>query len=184
MYYKLKERTLEELKEKTTLLTNICRDYQVPMFITFTVENTEDDTDYQVEVVRPDETRYFSLSKDVINDIETAMSLIMEYCQIYKISCFITVAVENTAKKTVYKRRVHHPTHLTNDQIAKHILVVNQFELSGSKEEAYSFFLTDDQMAKHITVSKNNCSVIEPRCTDDFDTDVFDDLDGELSDGT
>lgn len=76
-----------------------------------------------------EEKSYYQLTEKQRKDVKTALSALLEVCQIYNIPMFASVAVENGAEKTEYENIVYggraHEVYLKDDHIQRHILVAN-----------------------------------------------------------
>ena len=85
------------------------------------------------------EKDYFELNENKDRLLEEKITELLELCKIYDLPAFFTIAVKNTASETVYHSAVNgvgsHNRKLANDQIRKHILISNGFEILKQDEE-------------------------------------------------
>lgn len=71
-------------------------------------------------------------------EITQKIDELLELCQYRNVPMFVSVAVEDDGKTTTYHNRMHsakaHNINLTDDQIAKHMLIANGFAAVPPRE--------------------------------------------------
>jgi len=79
------------------------------------------------------EYRKFSLSDDELAELESLCVQLLEFCHIHELPMFFTAAVKGNNDVTEYKRITYgpdsHNINLKDNQIRKHILVADGFEV-------------------------------------------------------
>lgn len=92
--------------------------------------------------------------------VESALLKLKETCHMLSIPMFATVAVENNDEGTVYNSIVNgagsHGIKLANDQIRKHVLIANQFEII--KDDADEVSIVPPKDKKRIRMTSTNKS--------------------------
>lgn len=100
----------------------------------------------------------FELSNNDLKKVEAALLKLKETCQMLNVPMFATVAVENNDEKTIYNSIVNgagsHDMKLTNDQIRKHILIANQFEII--KDDTGEASIVPPKDKKRLRMSSTN----------------------------
>ena len=93
-----------------------------------------------------DKVDRFKVDDDVIEMIDSKFREALELCQIYKVPMFATFVTENDELGTKYKNIVYngasHLVNLQDDNIRKHMLVSNGFEVVPARD-CMSIDLTD-----------------------------------------
>ena len=82
---------------------------------------------------------YYTLDHAQKEQIESRLRDLLEVCQLYGVPVYATAAIENNEEDTVYNRIIYsaqaHQMKLTNDQIRKHMLVANGFEVVAPRDK-------------------------------------------------
>lgn len=66
--------------------------------------------------------------------IQLRINHFLEACQLYKIPCFITAAIENDTSGTKYTSSIYHDQKLTEDKIALIMKVLNGYQVVDPRE--------------------------------------------------
>ena len=78
------------------------------------------------------------LTKDAKKDIDKKLEELLELCRIHRVPMFSCVVIGNTPEKTEYNNITYnsasHNIELTDDQIRKHILVADGFDVIPPRE--------------------------------------------------
>lgn len=74
-----------------------------------------------------------NLTPSQIQDVVSKLKLLKETAQMYNVPMYASVVVSNTDEDTKYQRAVNsaqsHAIYLTKDEIRKHMLVANGFDV-------------------------------------------------------
>lgn len=80
----------------------------------------------------------FELSTTAKNEIDNKLEELLELCRIHRVPMFTSIAIGNSDEGTEYNNVTYNsPSHgieLKNDQIRKHILVANGFDVVPQRE--------------------------------------------------
>lgn len=89
------------------------------------------------------------LNKSAREKAEVALKSLLEVCQIYHLPMLASIVFENNDKETIYDNIVYsaqsHQVNLYDDQIRKHILIANGFEITSPKMDKECFIPNDEQ---------------------------------------
>lgn len=93
----------------------------------------------------------FELTKDAKKAIDKKLEELLELCRIHRVPMFTSIAIGNSEEGTEYNNVTYNsPSHgieLKDDQIRKHILVSNGFDVVPHRETITidpNDFLTED----------------------------------------
>lgn len=83
-------------------------------------------------------TTNFELSKTAKKEIDDKLEELLELCRIHRVPMFASIVIGNSEKGTKYNNVTYNaPSHgitLTDDQIRRHILVSNKFDVVPPRE--------------------------------------------------
>ena len=84
--------------------------------------------------------KLYSLTTEQKAVIEERLGALLEVCQIYDVPMFATVAISNSETSTEYNNIIYsakaHNLDLTDDKIARHILVADNFRVVPPRDVA------------------------------------------------
>lgn len=93
----------------------------------------------------------FELTRDAKKEIDNKLEELLELCRIHRVPMFASIVTGNSEEGTVYNNITYNsPSHgieLKDDQIRKHILVSNGFDVVPHRETITidpNDFLTED----------------------------------------
>lgn len=160
---------ISDIKSKLALLREITREYNVPMFSSVVVLNTNEDTKY-LRLCEGQARKDICLTENQIKHVDVQLAALKETAQICGVPMFATVCVFNSDKETKYLRMVHaaqsHAIKLFDDEIRKHMLIANGFYAIPKQDvpearvnqimhetQPYGTNLIDNEIRRHALVS-------------------------------